>query len=220
MEIYSQWHCTQNKISVFTDQTIQMSDIETQNDFELIQKKSKFIPTIQEFDRLDNLGYLQNIIENLFTVKGQHNESIYDDDSIVTLKDKTVLGHVVDIFGTFDGDVHYCCAKAINCPEKTWLELKNNVEQGLSVEVFAVQSLSTKMNKFSIKKQQQEEESDYCDSDYESIDEHEHEVVPELVEHEIDPKIDPNSNNYENVNDHKNNATASIISSLPPGLFQ
>ena len=149
-----------------------MSDNEdTQNDFELMEQQSKYIAPICSSDVIEKLGILQNIIENLFTVKGQLNDLVYE-DAVIVDQHRNVFGHVIDIYGSFDDAVHYCCAKSLNCSESLWNTLVDAMKREQSVELYAVQSLSVKMDRLIIKEQQKEEEEDFThQSDTESAKE-------------------------------------------------
>eukprot|EP00835_Amoeboradix_gromovi_P003749 NODE_260_length_12610_cov_0.413076.p4 type:complete len:255 gc:universal NODE_260_length_12610_cov_0.413076:11298-10534(-) len=151
---------------------LRMSDVEdTKNDFELMEQQSKFLSSILPTDQLDKLGALESIINNIFTIKGELNDSVYE-DAIVVMEDRSVVGHVIDVYGSFDDAVNYCCVKSLNCSEMAWKTLIESVQTKKYIILYAVQSLSSKMNKLEIKEQQKEEE-DFnviqTDSDSESV---------------------------------------------------
>eukprot|EP00834_Sanchytrium_tribonematis_P000454 NODE_8_length_66115_cov_0.981823.p39 type:complete len:189 gc:universal NODE_8_length_66115_cov_0.981823:56025-56591(+) len=150
-----------------------MSDIESnENDFELMQKEAKYIPPILKTDVIEGIGKIQNIIGNLFTIIGELNESIYE-DAVIVNAEKQVIGHIVDIFGSYDGACNYCCARASNCENIVWDSLIDSIKCNKEVLLYAVQSLSIKLDKLEIKEKQIEDEGFFQniseDSEEESI---------------------------------------------------
>ena len=146
-----------------------MSDVEdVHNDFELMEGQSKYLLPIKTTDIIEKLGILQSIINKLFTIRGQTKNDLIYEDAVIVMKDTTVLGHVIDVYGSFDDAVNYCCVKSLNCPEAVWEQLADDMANDRPVELFAVQSLSSKMDRLVIKELQKEDDDFTHQSDAES----------------------------------------------------
>lgn len=156
------------------------------NDFDALKALAKYIPPIQDIDTVEHLGDVVTIIGDVFTVKGKASDSFFE-DAVVVSEDRVVLGHIVDMFGLVEEDSYYCAVKAVNCPADAWDAISSDCTNKSYPKVYAVDALSTKMNKLDIEAAASEdEESDQ--SSTASIIDFEGTTLKELKEGIYKPK--------------------------------